>query len=181
MRRKRISIMILLAAFLLSAWGNVIGAAFCPRYLSQHCFAHLTQQANQVERESCHHEIADMDVGDMQMDDSQMDSDSAPKAELESVAEVQPTAGVLESSIERAAFDLPTEPCGHCWMHSQPSSGMGTLAAINPSPRSVEALAPPAEVTIALGFPNPNATEPSEHSPPGSSFPRHILINVFRI
>ena len=175
MTKRSVLTILLLAAFLLSAWGNVIGAASCPRYLAQNCFAH-PEQARRVERESCHHEISDMDMGDMQMD-----GNSATEAEVPDVAE-NPTIEVLtESSVEQAGLDAPNEPCGHCWMHSQASSGSATLAAVDPSPRSVAALAPPAETTIDLGFPSPGAIEPLEHSPPGSTFPRHILINVFRI
>ena len=116
-----------------------------------------------------------MDMGDMQMDDE-------VAAEPVSSDRENPMIGIAaESPVEQSALDVPTEPCAHCWMHSQPSSGTGTLAAVNPSPRSVEAIAPPAQMTVALGFPNPIATEPLEHGPPGHSSPRYILINVFRI
>ena len=176
MRTRRISVLILLVAFLLSAWGNVIGAAFCPRYMAQNCFAKHSRQAKQVDRESCHHEMSDTDMGDMQMD-----GDSATEPEVTSISENQTIEVKAEPSLEQSSLDRPNEPCGHCWMHSQPSSGTGTLTAVDPSPRSLEALAPPVEVTITLGFPNPIATEPLEHGPPGSSSPRYILINVFRI
>jgi hypothetical protein len=175
MTKRSLLIVLLLVVFLLSAWGNVIGAAFCPRYLAQNCFAHRTHQSTQIKPESCHHEMTDMDMGDMQMDEE-------VAAEPVSSGRENPTIEVAaESSVERAALDVQTQPCGHCWMHSQPSSGTGTLAAVDPSPRSVEALAPPTEIAIDLPFPQPIATEPLDHSPPGSSFPRHILINVFRI
>lgn len=176
MTPKPLLIVLLLVAFLLSAWGNVIGAAFCPRYLAQNCFAQKTQQARQVDRGSCHHEMSDTDMGGMQMD-----GDSATEREVTPIRE-NPTIEVeAESSGDQIALDVPTGPCGHCWMHSQPSSGPGTIGAVDPSPRSVEGLAPPSEARIVLSFPKPGAIEPLEHSPPGSSFPRHILINVFRI
>jgi len=176
MTKRPLLTVLLLVAFLLSAWGNVIGAAFCPRYLDQNCFAQKTPQAKQGDRESCHHELSDTDMGDMQMD-----GDSAAEAELTPIRENPTIVVESESPVEQTALDGPTEPCGHCWMHSQPSSGTGTLGAIGPSPRSFEALAPSIAATIALRFPNPIAIEPLEHSPPGSSFPLHILINVFRI
>lgn len=174
MTERPLAIFLVVVAFLLSAWGNLIAAAFCPRYLAQNCFAHITQQANQGPRESCHHET-DMDMGDMQMD-----GDSATEAEVTSARENPPLAVAKESSDERTALDLPTQPCGHCWMHSQPSSGTGTLAAVDPSPRSVEALAPSVEIAFPLPSLNPTVIEVLEHGPPGNSFPRHIL-NVFRI
>ena len=175
MSKRSLAVFLLVAAFLLSAWGNVIGAAFCPRYLAQNCLAQATPRVKQIERESCHHEMAGMDMGDMHMNEG-------VSAEPVSSDRENPTIEVAaESSIDQAALDVPTQACGHCWMHSQPSSGTGTLAAVNFSTRSVEALAPPAQITIAFGFPNPTGTEPSEHSPPGNSIPRHILNNVFRI
>lgn len=176
MQRRPIPTVLLLMAFLLSAWSNVIAAACCPRYVAQNCFAQKTQQAKQVDRESCHNEINDTDMGDMQMD-----GDSATEAEVTPIRKNPPLTVATESSAEQTALDLPNDPCGHCWMHSQPSSGTATFAAVDPSPRSVEALAPPAETIIDLGFPNPTAVEPLEHSPPGNTSPRHLLINVFRI
>ena len=176
MTKSPLLIVLLMVAFLLSAWGNVIGAAFCPRYLAQNCFAQKAPQARQGDRESCHHEASATDMGDMQVDGA-----SGTEAEGTPVRENPKIVVGSESSVEQTAFDRPTEPCGHCWMHSQPSSGTGTLGAVDPSPRSVEALASSSAATIALRFPNPIAIEPLEHSPPGSSFPLHVLINVFRI
>ena len=176
MTKRPLLIVLLLVAFLFSAWGNVIGAAFCPRYLAQNCFAQKTPQAKQGDRESCHHEVSDTDMGDMQMG-----GDSATEAEVTHIRENPTIVVESKSSVEQTALERPTEPCGHCWMHSQPSSGTATPGAVDPSPRSVEALAPSSAATIALRFPNPTAIESFEHGPPGSSFPRHVLINVFRI
>jgi hypothetical protein len=182
MRKRRISIIILLVAFLFSAWGNVIAASFCPGYLARNCsLKHDARQTTQVAREFCHHDMAGMDMGDMKMDDMQIDEDSAQESEAPSIVETPPTVAVTESSIDQVTVEVPAGPCGHCWMHSQPSSATGTIAMVNPSQRSVEAIAPAAEMAVALGFPNRTATGPSEHSPPGNSLPRHVLINVFRI
>ena len=177
---KKLAILLLLVAFLVSAWGNVIAASFCPSYLARNCLLKLVDKAKAVNESSCQHETADMNTTEMQMDDMQMD-ESAPETELTTARDAFPVADVTDSSSDQSALETPREPCSHCWMHSQPPSGTGTLAAVDPSPRSVAALAPPAETTIDLGFPNPAAIEPIEHSPPGSSSPRHILINVFRI
>ena len=182
MTKRPLAIFLLVVVFLFSAWGNVIAASFCPGYLSRNCSVkHEVPQTTQVVRESCHHDMASMDMGGMKMDDMQMYEDSAQESEATSVVETPLTVSVTESSINQAALEVPAERCGHCWMHSQRSSGTGTLAAVNPSARSVDAMAPPAESTVALSVPNPTSTGPSEHGPPGNSFPRHILINVFRI
>ncbi len=175
MRRRSMYAILLMLAFLLSAWSNVIAAAFCPRYQARNCLVKPNSKLTRVSQQSCHHEIADMQMDDMIADDSSAQTESTTVANNQN-----PTDGT-ESSIDETALDRQNEPCGHCWMHSQPTSGSTILAALNPTSRSVEVPAPLASITIALSFPNPGVIEPFEHSPPGNSFPRHILINVFRI
>src|SRR6266542_1139042 len=105
----------LLIAFLLSAWENVIAAAFCPRYSSSRTchIKHEPRQPKQVDhKSSCQHEMADMEMGDMQME-SETTSETADN----SIAENPPVQVATESSVEQVAIDFPTEPCGHCWMH----------------------------------------------------------------
>ena len=183
MTKRSLVIFMLLVAFLLSAWGNVIAAAFCPRYLSLNgCIKHSARQATQVEHKSCHHrEMDDMKMGDMRMDDMQMNTDAAPDSAVDFVPDDQPMLGTTKSSVEQVAIDLPIEPCGHCWMHSQPSSGTSTVVATYPSPGSVEANPAPAEFQIVSPSAYPISALRLGHGPPGNSFPRHVLNNVFRI
>lgn len=183
MTKRPLLIVLLLVAFLLSAWGNVIGAAFCPGYLSRNChIAQETQKSKRVDPESCHHEMTDtgeMKMDDMQMGDMQMESDSPPDTEAAINYDNLPTLVATESFVEWV--DLPAEPCGHCSMHSQAPAGTATLAAVDPSPRSAGTDAPSPELEMALPAAIPIPITPLEHSPPGNSFPRHIFINVFRI
>jgi hypothetical protein len=75
MKKQSFFLVVLLGAFLLSAWGNVIGAAFCPRYLSNRasCIFHEPPQPKQVDvKTSCHHEMGAMEMGDMRMDDDEI-------------------------------------------------------------------------------------------------------------
>ena len=181
MTKRSLLIFMLLVAFLLSAWGNVIAAAFCPRYMSLNSCINQSRRTKQVETKSCHHEMADMRMEDMPSDDTQMNTEAAPDSEVDSIPDNQPIQVVTESSIGQVAIDLPIEPCGHCWMHSQPSSGTSTVTAINPSPRSVEANAAPAEFQIVSPSAYPISAFRMEHGPPGDSLSRHVLINVFRI
>jgi len=182
MTKRALLISLILVAFLFSAWGSVIAASFCPRYLSLNgCIKHGVRQAAQVEPKSCHHEMADMKMGDMEMDDMQMNADAAPVSEVDSIPDNPPTQVATESSVEQVAIDLPFEPCGHCWMHSQPSSGTSTVTAINRSPRSVEANAAPTEFQIVSPSGCPILALRLEHGPPGGALPRHVLINVFKI
>ena len=181
MTKRPLAIFLLLVAFLLSAWGNVISAAFCPRYLALNCRVRYdVQQTKQVAPMSCHHEMADTKMDDMKTDDVQMEGDSAVQTDVSNFPEGLQTELATESSIDQNALDLPNAPCGHCWMHSQSSSG-SSVAAVNLSPQSSEADAPTTELSITLPSAPPIFAVRMEHGPPGNSFPRHILINVFRI
>ena len=165
--------LIIVIALLSSAWGNVLAASFCPHFAQNHVrsFKHSAQQPVSTEAAS-HAGTCGMNMPDMQMesmDNSQGDPD-APVAQ---------TDAANDSNTDADALDHPGEPCPHCLMHSQPTSGTATAVAVDPSKRLVEANAP-ADFAMA----SPSALipiTPLEHGPPGNSFPRHILINVFRI
>jgi hypothetical protein len=181
MRKRSFSIILLVVAFLFIARSNVIAAAFCPRYMSsRNC--HIQQQPQQVEhKSSCQHEIPDMVMGDMKMDDTAMESEAATEIAANSIAENPSISVATESSAEQVAIDFPAKPCGHCWMHSQPISGTATLVAVDPSKRMVETSARPADFVVTLPSAFTISIIPLEHGPPGISFPRYVLISVFRI
>jgi len=182
MRKRTCWIILLVVAFLFSSWSNVIAAAFCPRYSSnRNC--HIQQrQIKQVEQKSaCQHEMAEMEMGDMHMDGINRESEDASETLGKPIRENPPIQIGTEASSEQVAFDFPTKPCGHCWTHSQPSSGTAAIVAVDPSRRSVAANAPPASFVVALPSAFAVPIVPLEHGPPGNSFPRHVLINVFRI
>jgi len=117
----------------------------------------------------------------MTMDDAPMEAEAGAdlKADADATAEASRIELSSELSNSEVAFDLPVEACTHCLSHSQ--SIPVPSAAVDPSKRLVEAKASPANFRVALtsGFAVP--IMPSEHGPPGNSFPRHILIGVFRI
>jgi hypothetical protein len=174
MRMRFLTLSFLVVALLFSAWGNVIAAAFCPRYASNRncCVKQTVSKPKQVEHpSSCH---AEMDGMPMETETS-ADSGTDPSAQ-NSQANL-----ASESSTDQVAFDLPIEECPHCWSHSQPTSGAASVVTVEASKRLVEtnlpiadfAVAPPPAFSILVSF--------SGHGPPGISLPRHVLINVFRI
>lgn len=184
MRKRCLSILLLVVTLLFSAWSNVIAAAFCPRYLSNRaaCINHEPPQSKHVDlKTSCHHEISDMEMRDMQMDGADMERETAAEAEDNSIIGNPSMQVPLESDAEQVAINLPTKPCGHCWMHSQPASGTLALVAVDPAKQLIDTNAPPAHSAVTL----PNAftvsITPLEHGPPGNVLPRDVLINVFRI
>jgi len=115
------------------------------------------------------------------MAEMEMGVEAPPESRTNLVTENSPKQATAEYSSDRIAFDLPIESCPHCWIHSQPTSGTATIVAADPSKRLVETNAPPANFAVALPFAFPVPIIPSEHGPPGNLFPRHLLINVFRI
>jgi hypothetical protein len=122
-------------------------------------------------------------MADMEMDDMQMD-ETAGAAEVEYPDSAGPGDRSVEIGIEISAqvsIELPAEPCGHCWMHSQPASGTATLVAVNPSKQLSDTIAPPEKVAVDVPSAITASIAPLEHGPPGNVLPRHVLINVFRI
>jgi hypothetical protein len=182
MQKRTFSITFVVVAFLFSSWSNVIAAAFCPRYTSSRNCHVQQRQIKQVEhKSSCQHEMPDMKMGDMQMDESNMGSEAASQTSDDSIPKGPPVKIATDSASEQLAIDFPTEPCGHCWMHSQPTSGTATIVAVDPSRRLVETNAPPVNLVVALPSAFAVPIVPLEHGPPGNSLPRHVLISVFRI
>jgi hypothetical protein len=174
MTKRSLSIVLVVVALLFSAWGNVLAAAFCPRFALNRdcCLKHeATQKAKQVKHDSsCHHDMAGMEMDDMQMESV---ADTSAQDSLEEL--------IPESSNERVALDLPIEPCAHCLGHSPTTSGTVSVVAIDPSKRLVKTNSLPANFAIDLTGAFADLIVPSEHSPPIPSSPRHVIINVFRI
>src|SRR5882724_3461014 len=186
MRKRSLSIFVLAITLLFSAWSNVIAAAFCPRYVTRVGYIkHSGPQTKRVvDKSSCHHH----EMAGMTMDDTQMGMDMPAEAETVSDLKTNADSTGKASQIEltsdslsnEMSFDFPVDPCAHCWSHSQPKSGAVAATVLNPAKEVVETDAP---LNVALALPSflPGPITASEHGPPGNSFPRHVLINVFRI
>jgi hypothetical protein len=174
MRKRSLSIVFVVVALLFSAWGNVIAAAFCPRFALNHdcCLKHASNQAKH--ESSCHHEMAGGEMDDMQME---TEAGSAPDPSAQNPKLELPS----ESSSDEVALDLPIEQCACCLSHSQTTSGTVSVVAVDPSKRLVGTNSPPANFAIGLTSAFAGLIVRSEHSPPGPSTPRHVIINVFRI
>jgi len=116
------------------------------------------------------------------MDMPDMPMEAADQSQADLSTQNMPADAVDDSNADADILDQPYEPCPHCLMHSQTSSGTIIVQAINPEKRSVESEAPPATSAqvslpaILVAKPSPN-----EHAPPGESSRWHVLISVFRI
>jgi hypothetical protein len=178
MRKRSLSIVfVVVVALLVSAWGNVIAAAFCPRFMlnGDCCLKHGAEPSKHVKHESsCHHEMAGMEMDDMQME---TEADSAPDTSAQNSQVEVPS----ESSSDEVALDLPIEQCACCLSHPQTTSGTVSVVAIDSSKQLVETNSLPANFVIGLTSAFAGLIVRSERSPPGQSTPRHVIINVFRI
>ncbi len=171
----------LLLAFIAGAWGNVLAAAFCPGMASVRacCLQHKSHpQSSET------HDMHDMEMGemaDMQMSEMKMDMSAESTEEASTQKQIEPLAGV-EQDTEAPAIEQPIETCSHCLSHSQLPLGSVTLRETEAAQRSADLIAAPQVIEQASLTALPSLiVDQREHAPPGSSSPRHILINVFRI
>jgi hypothetical protein len=179
--KRSLSIIGVLVALLLNSWSNVIAAAFCPRYSSNRdcCVKQLASKPEQVENQSCHHEMGDM--AGMEMDDMKMETETSSDSNSDASAQISQAQITSESPGDQVALDFPIEQCPHCWSHSQPTSGSMSVVAGDPAKRLIETDEAPAALNSDWFSAFPILITPSEHGPPGLALPRHVLINVFRI
>jgi hypothetical protein len=184
MRKSGPAIFILVVAFIVNAWGNVIAAAFCPRYASNHdcCVRRFAAppEAN-AEKPSCHHEMAGMNMDDEmdgQTEDVSAQSLMAPLADITSSFQ---TVAASETSEDESVFDVPIQPCPHCLSHSPQAPATANIGNLDSSKRTAESTATIAHFVVAFSSTPEDRQLPSEHGPPGNGFPRHVLINIFRI
>ena len=177
MRKRSAAMVLLVVSLLVSAWGNVIAASFCPQYgiTRDNCFTRASHKPMHVEavhvgqEPSCHREMADMNSDST---DSLIENSESSES-VESITLMMPTGA--------SVVNVPTQTCGHCWMHSQAASGSSTLDSADPLMRLTETKAAPTNLVLASPSDFTLTITPLEHGPPGNAFPRHLLINVFRI
>ena len=182
MSKRAIFTFFLLLAFTAGASRNVLAAAFCPRIASVRacCLKHKSHPSQSYET----HDMHDMDMGemaDMQMGEMKMDMSAESSEEASTQKQIEPLAEV-EQDTEATAVDRPIETCSHCLSHSQLPLGSVTLRETESAKRSADLTAAPQVIEqVSLTALPSLIVDQREHAPPGSSSPRHILINIFRI
>lgn len=151
MRRNHLFAGILLLALFMSAWGQVLAAASCPHMRQGHSCCHARV---------AHSQAADEMSGDMRMTPA---AEAAPSAEVE-------------------ASDKPVEECDHCMGRASQPPPTATLRDVDRTDRGSELAAPVVlSQSHVLALPRITPSPSREHSPPGSSVHRHVLISVFRV
>jgi hypothetical protein len=170
----------------ISSLGHVFAAAFCPRMLGHDCCLAKTSGLHPAQSHQHMHSMAmnDMTEGSMPMDGDDMqdmvmnDADVPP---LSTIGAVQVSNS--EELTPTNKLELPIEACTHCMSHSgvrnAPISSLSVADQSNKDFGSVPLpvlrfLVRPPMTLAQIGL-------PGEHAPPGTSTPRHIIINVFLI
>ena len=151
MRRRNLSVGILLLALLVSVCGQVSAAGLCPHMRQDHACCHA-----QAAHDHAAHEM----TGGMRATPA---AESAPSAEV--VAADKPIEG-CDHCMGRPSQSPLTATLREADLTNPGSE----LAAPTPAPDSSDP---------ALTFTAPVASR--EHSPPQASADRHVLISVFRI
>lgn len=179
----------------MASLGHVLAAAFCPRVIGRECcFAKTTQHTHSHSsshvNQAAHMHMDGMAMNRMNMDDIAMgDTSMDHEVMADRVSDVAVDLSIpfprLAFTEEYSAnrFDRPVQSCAHCLGHSGIVNAPISSASISDqSSRDLGSillpvsrfLARPALTVAQIGLPR-------EHAPPGSSTPRHILINVFLI
>jgi hypothetical protein len=168
--------------------GHVFAAAFCPRMLSHDCC--LSTATRDLHSTKAHQHVHGMVMESMATESTAMDGNDMKDMVMDD-ADVPPLSNIqdapqLSNSEELAPtnkLEPPIEACTHCMSHSgvanAPISSVSVADQSNKDFGSVPLpvsrfLVRPAMVFAQIGLPR-------EHAPPGTSAPRHILMNVFLI
>jgi hypothetical protein len=175
LRAKPIAIAGLLFAFLYGAWGNVVAAAFCPRFSDRSCCPKHSAPSSSPSKP--HHDLQQMEI--------EVTGTEACAAHEGHSTEPRGTsrADVFDESDPSRLFlvsPLAEQSCAHCLSHSQPAPGRFSVSS-GDSSRESEAQATPL-IKLPLNLPAVAKLLPSyDHGPPGQSYSLFVLNSVFRI
>lgn len=167
--------------------GHVFAAAFCPRMLGHDCC--LMKKSSQEPSSHSHQHLHSMAMDGMTDESMQMDGIDMRDMMMED-ASVPPSSAdiddvtLLSSSEELVPANrvqLPIEACTHCMTHSGAQNAPVSSASVpDQSNKDIGSVPlPVSRFLIQPPMPLAQIGLPREHAPPGSSAPRHILINVF--
>jgi hypothetical protein len=189
---KRFLLFNLALLLIMSSFGHVFAAAFCPR-ASGHkcCFAKTVTHTHSSS--SCHES---MDMHDMHLDAMNMKDMAMADASMDHLAMNDMVIGAVTIDISAPVsppgfsdqvvangFDQPIESCAHCVSHSGVANGpVSFVSASGQSGKDVGFdLVPVSRFLVRPPLTIAQGGLPREHAPPGTNAPRHILISVFLI
>jgi hypothetical protein len=168
--------------------GHVFAAAFCPRMLGHNCC--LAKTSGNLDSMQSHRHIHGMVMDGTTTESMAMDGDVMQGMVMNDADVPRPTSiGEVtlvsnpEELVATNKLELPIEACRHCMSHSgAPNAPISSVTVPDQSKKDFGSI--PLPVSRFLVRPSITLAQiglPREHAPPGTSTPRHILINVFLI
>jgi hypothetical protein len=117
----------------------------------------------------------DGDMQDMVMDDA----DVSPLSSIDEASKFSKSEELVPSN----KLELPTEACTHCMSHSGvPNAPITSVSMADQSSKDFGSVPlPVSRFPVRPAMTLAQIGLPREHSPPGTSAPRYILISVFLI
>jgi hypothetical protein len=183
--------------FVMSSFGHVLAAAFCPGKLGRECC--FAKSAQHMQHSAAAEDMAGETMPMTEMADhcashSDVTSDAERMALMPMDAAETETAAPENPSTEPApfsqspeaadiTFDQPAQFCAHCCSHSGPFGLPLSLAGTTDhAGKDVGCVPLPVSrfsggLILAFG----RKVLPAEHGPPCASLPRYIALNVFLI
>jgi 3-oxoacyl-[acyl-carrier-protein] synthase III len=182
----------------MASLGHVLAAAFCPRALGHECcFAKTASHTHSSSSSQVNKVVPDMQMDGMSMDGMNMDDvvmADTSSLDHRAINDTTIDAATIDMSIPFSPpafsedvvankFDQPIESCAHCFGHSGVANApVSSVSVSDHSGKEIgSVLLPGSRFNVRPAIALAQIGLPREHAPPGSSTPRHILINVFLI
>ena len=167
--------------------GHVFAAVFCPRMQNHDCC--LTKTTSGHHSTQSHQHMPGMpmrSIADesMQMDDSDMSGMTMEQPAVPGLsADVKINLSGAHPLVSANRIEVPLDACTHCMSHSGlPNAPLSSVRTPDQSNKDIgSARLWPARFLVRPAITLAQIALPREHAPPGSSAPRHVLINVFLI
>jgi hypothetical protein len=147
---------ITLLMLLVSGWGNVLAATFCPHAMGAQA------QVNVQKAAAPQHDSPEQEMGGMQMTHAS-------------------GAGHCDSKV--TAFDQPAGICTHCFGQNEfPPASSSLQRELTLKKGDVGTIVKPEAITpISLSLVHTPQFLPTQNAPPGASNRKHLLLSVFLI
>jgi hypothetical protein len=179
---------------MLSSFGHVLAAAFCPHALGRECCAVKTSShassSSTSENPGLHH-MRGMSMDGMNEDDLVRADTSVDHMAMNDMMIDEATVDVsipfsrpalCEEGVENK-FDQSVESCSHCLSHSGiVNAPVSFVSVSDQSGKEFGAvLLPVSRFPVRPAMASAQIWLPGQHAPPDRGVPRHILISVFLI
>jgi hypothetical protein len=179
MTKRSIIITVVVLALVQGTLGNIVAAAFCPRFASGHeCPMHMQLDPLSAHDNSNHSIKLESQENAGSQETTTMHSCHSGSASDAEVPATTTTDRQQESN--PAVMGYADEACSHCISHSQTNPGRYSATSGDPTSSSVETELP----LIALDnfdFSGARPLRTLDHGPPGQLSARLALLNTFRI